>query len=72
VNWLHFLKPRLPDFHTTVIIPFDNRIILVRPLDCTHFPGRHSEVAQTLDTISGTQFLGCGRRLCERWLLGAI
>jgi hypothetical protein len=66
VNWLHFLKPRLPDFHTTVIIPFDNRIILVRPLDCTDLPGRYSEVAQTLDPISGTQFLAYAGRLCER------
>jgi hypothetical protein len=64
------LKPRLPDFHTAVIIPFDNCLILIRPLDCTHLPGRHSEVAQALDPIPWTQFLA--RRLCVRRPLGAI
>jgi hypothetical protein len=48
-----FLEPRLLDSHMTVIIPFDNRVILVRTLDGTHLPGRYSEVAQTFDPITG-------------------
>jgi hypothetical protein len=47
-----FLEPWLMDFYTTVIIPFDDRVILVRPLDRTHFTSRHSEVAQTFDPIT--------------------
>ena len=58
--------------HTTVIIPFDDRVIFVRSLDCAEFSGRLSEVAQTLDAISRLQFLVGGRGLGERWLLGTV
>jgi hypothetical protein len=51
--FLNFLKPWLTDSHSTVIIPFDERVIFVRFLDCAQFPSGHSKVAQTLDPISG-------------------
>jgi hypothetical protein len=41
----------------TVIIPFDHRVLVVRPLNCTDFSIRLAEVAQSFDTISGIQFL---------------
>jgi len=56
----------------TVIVPFDDRVIFVSLLDCAEFSGRPSEVAQTLNAISGIEFLVSGRRLGEAWLLGAI
>ena len=58
--------------HTTVIIPFDDRVIFVRLLNCAEFPSRLSEVAQTLDAISGIQFLVAGSGLGERWPLGTV
>jgi hypothetical protein len=56
----------------TVIVPFDDRVIFVSLLDCAEFSSRPSEVAQTLNAISGIQFLVGGRGLGETWLLGAI
>ena len=58
--------------HTTVIIPFDDRVIFVNLLNCAEFSSRLSEVAQTLDPISGIQFLVDGRWLGEPWLLGTV
>ena len=55
-----FFKPRLPDSHTTVVIPFDDRVLFVRLLHCAQLSSRHSEVAQTLDAISGVQFPASG------------
>jgi hypothetical protein len=51
------------DSHTTVIIPFDQRVIFVSLLNCAEFSSRLSEVAQALDTISGIEFLIGGRGL---------
>jgi hypothetical protein len=58
--------------HTTGIIPFDDRVIFVCLLNCTEFPSRLSEVAQTLDAISGIQVLVVCRWLGEAWLLGTV
>jgi hypothetical protein len=58
--------------HSTVIIPFDNRVIFVRLLNCAEFSSRLSKVAQTFDAISGIQFLVGGRGLGERWFLGTV
>jgi hypothetical protein len=69
---LNLLERRLVDPHTTVIIPLDDRVIFVGLLNCAEFSSRLSEVAQTLDAISRTQFLVGGRRLGERWSLGAV
>jgi hypothetical protein len=62
----------LAESHTTVIIPFDDRVIFVSLLNCAEFSSRLSEVAQTLYAISGIQFLVGGSGLGERWLLGSI
>jgi len=43
---LNLLERRLVDSHTTVIIPFDDRVIFVRLLNCAEFSRRLSEVAQ--------------------------
>ncbi len=58
--------------HTTVIIPFDDRVIFVCLLNGAEFSSRLSEVAQTLDAISGVQFLAGGRGLGKRWPLGTL
>jgi hypothetical protein len=58
--------------HATVIIPLDDRVLVVSSLNCAEFSVGLSEVAQTLDAISGTQFLAGGGGLGERWSLGAI
>ena len=58
--------------HTTVIIPFDDRVIFVRLLNCAEFSSRSSKVAQTLDAISGIQFLVGGSGLGEAWFLGTV
>jgi hypothetical protein len=58
--------------HTTVIIPFNDRVLFVRFLNCAELPRRLSEVAQPLDAISGIEFLVGGRRLGERRLLGTV
>jgi len=58
--------------HTTVIIPFDDRVIFVRLLNRAEFSSRLSEVAQTLNAISGIQFLAVGRGLGEPWLPGTV
>jgi hypothetical protein len=58
--------------HATVIIPLDDRVLVVSSLNCAEFSIGLSEVAQTLDAISGTQFLAGGGGLGERWSLGAI
>jgi hypothetical protein len=76
-NWpafcgLDLLERRLVDSHTTVIIPLDDRVIFVSSLNCAEFSIRLSEVAQTLDAISGSQLLARGGRLGERWSLGAV
>ena len=56
----------------TVIIPFDDGVIFVSPLNCAEFSRRLSEVAQTLNAIPAIQFLVSGRGLGERWLLGTV
>lgn len=57
---------------TTVIIPFNHRVVVVGLLHCAEFSSRLSEVAQALDPISGIQFLAGSGRLGERWLPGAV
>jgi hypothetical protein len=69
---LNLLEPRLVEPHTTVVIPFDDRVIFVSLLNCAEFSSRLSEVAQSLDTIAGIQFLVGGRGLGERWPLGTV
>jgi len=69
---LNLLEPRLVESHATVIIPLDDRVIFVSLLNCAEFSSRLSEVAQTLDAISGNQLLASGGGLGERWSLGTV
>ena len=74
VGWrrLNLLEPGLVESLTAVIIPLDDRVIFVSLLNCAEFSSRLSEVAQTLDAISGTQFLVAGRGVGETWFLGSV
>jgi hypothetical protein len=58
--------------HTAVIIPFNDRVIFVRLLNCAEFSSRLSEGAQTLDAISGTHFRAGCSGLGECWPLGSV
>jgi len=69
---LNLLEPGLVKSLTTVIIPFDDRVIFVRLLNCAEFSSRLPEVAQPLDAISGIQFLVAGSGLGEPWLRGSV
>jgi hypothetical protein len=62
----------LVESRTTVIIPLDDRIFFVSSLNCADFSSWLSEVSQTLDPISGFQFLVGGTRFAERRLLGPV
>jgi hypothetical protein len=67
-----FLKPRLTQSHTTIVVLFDKRVIFVRSHNRSESSCRLSEVAQTHDAISGIQFRVGSRGLVERWTLGPI
>jgi hypothetical protein len=69
---LKLLEPRLVESHSPIVIPFDDRVIVIRLLNRAQFSRRPSEVAQTLDAIAGTKFLIGGRRFDERWFPGAV
>jgi hypothetical protein len=69
---LNLLEKRLMDSHSTVIIPLDDCVLFVSSFNGSEFPIRLSEVAQTLDAITGSQLLVRGGRLGERWSLGAV
>jgi hypothetical protein len=62
----------LVESHTTVIIPFNDRVVFVSLLNCAEPSSRLSEVAKTLDAISGIEFLAGRQGLGEWWLLGAV
>ena len=69
---LGLLEQGLMKSRATIIVPFDNRVIFVRSLNRPEFPSRRPEVAQTLDSISGIQFLVGGRRFGKWWSLGSL
>ena len=56
----------------TVTIPFDDRVIFVSLLHRAEFSSRLSKVAQTLDAISGIQFLAADGGLNKGRLPGAV
>ena len=68
---LNLLQGRLVESHAAVN-PLDDCVLFVSSLNCAEFSGRLSEVAQTLDAISGVQFLAGGRGLGKRWSLGTL
>ena len=69
---LHLLERWLVNSYTTVVIPFDERILFIHLPNCAKFSSRHSEVAQTFDAVSGTQILASIRRFDKRRLLGTV
>jgi len=69
---LNLLERRLVQSHATVVIPLDNRVLFVSSLNCSEFSSRLSEVAQTLDSISGSQLLAGGSGLGEGRPLGTV
>ena len=72
VGELNFLEPPAAESRATVIIPFHDCVIVVCLLHCTQFATRRSKVAQTLDAISGSQFLVGASGLAEAWFLGTV
>lgn len=69
---VHLFERRLVNSNTTVVIPFDDRVIFVHLPNRAKFSSRDSEIAQTFDTISGIQILASRGRFDERWLLGTV
>ena len=69
---LNLLKPWMMEPGATVIIPFDDRVVLISLLNRAEFSRRPSKVAQTLDAISGIQFLVGDRRVGKWRLLGTV
>jgi hypothetical protein len=56
----------------TVVIPLDDRVLFVSSLNRADFSSWRSEVAQTLNPISGRQLVAGGRGFGERWSLGTV
>jgi hypothetical protein len=52
----NFLKPRLAQSHTTVVIPLYKRVVFVRLLNCSEFSSRLPKISQALNAITGIQF----------------
>jgi hypothetical protein len=69
---LNLPERRSGESYATVIIPLDDRVIFVSSFNRTEFSIRLSEVAQTLDPISGTHFRASGRGLGEWWSFGTV
>jgi hypothetical protein len=69
---VNLFERRLVESHPPVVIPPDHRVLFVSSLNCAELSSRLAEVAQTLDAISGIQFLVTGRGLREWWLLGTV
>jgi len=69
---LDFLKPRLMQSGTSVVIPLDHGVFFIRSFDCAQFSRRLPEIAETLDAISGIQFRLLWRGLDEWWPLGSV
>jgi hypothetical protein len=67
-----FLEPRLAESHAAVIIPLDDRVLIVRLFNSAQLPSRYSEVAQTFDAISGVQFRAEWRGFGEAWHPGGV
>jgi hypothetical protein len=69
---LHLLERQLVDSYSTVVIPFDERVMFIYLSDCAKLSRRDSEVTQTLDAISGTQFRAGAGRFDKRWHPGTV
>jgi hypothetical protein len=60
------------DSDTSVIIPFDESIIFIHLSNRAEFSSRYSEVAQTFDSISGTQISASAGWVDKCRLLGTV
>jgi len=69
---LDLLERRLAKSRATIFIPLDDRVLFVGSLDGPDFSSWLSEIAQTLDPISGNQLLAGGIWLGEWWPLGTV
>jgi hypothetical protein len=56
----------------TVAIPLHDGVIFVGALDGAELGSWRAEIAQTLDTVTGSQFRVGPGGLIERWTLGPI
>jgi hypothetical protein len=56
----------------TVVIPFDDRILFVSSFNRAELVRWFSEIAQPLDTITGSQFRVGSRGLSEWWSFRTI
>ena len=65
---LNLLEPRLVESHTTVIIPFDDRVIFVNLLNCAEFSSRLSDLrfrsrSCSMHFATARSHLSCALRL---------
>jgi hypothetical protein len=56
----------------TVVIPLHDCVIFVSALNRAELVRRFSEITQTLDAITGSEFRVGATGSIERWVLGAI
>jgi hypothetical protein len=57
---------------SSVLVPLDDGVCVIRLLHYAEFTVRLSEVAQPLDAITGSQFLLSDKTIAKRWPLGTI
>jgi len=69
---LGFLKPRLVNSGATVIIPLHDCVFFVSTFNSAELFCWFSEITQTLDAVTGSQFRAATRGLIKRWVLCAI
>jgi hypothetical protein len=69
---LNLLQTRLMQSGATVIVPFDDGVLIISPLNGANFSIRLAEVSQTLDAVSRIQFLLGIESRAKRRLLGTV
>ena len=67
---LSFLERSLAESLAPIVIPFDDCVFFISPLDCAEFASRLSKISQSFDTMSLFELLICGGGLGERWPFG--
>jgi hypothetical protein len=55
-----------------VLVPLDNGVFVIRPLNSAEFSGGPSKIAQALDAITGNHFRVGDRTFAKRRLLRTI
>ena len=69
---LSFLERSLAESLAPIVIPFDDCVFFINPLDCAEFASRLSKISQSFDTMSLFELLICGGGLGERWPFGTV